>query len=179
MKRFFVATLSVIAASACGKSPFAISPADVRFAVDRDSYLALAQHTAPALARYEFRVVARLENASATTLYLPRCYPDSRVPLYAVPLADEQSPHSSAYNPVWACVGHDHPIALPSRATRVDTLRVVGPTAVQHGTNIPIGKLEGDFALVLSVSSCPPDATDCPSASALTLRRRFRVLLER
>ena len=101
---------------------------------------------------YAFTIIARYENPTADTLYLPRCLPRQRTPEYGVEVVDDTT-EDSGYDPVWACVGHDSPIVVAPHAARVDTLRIEGPNAFDGKTNAPMGRLEGEFRLIYTVST--------------------------
>ncbi len=105
---------------------------------------------------YSFTVVARYENRTAGPLYLSRCRPEDRTPMYSIPLIDDSAnaTEGSAYDGAWGCVGHESPIVIAPRATRVDTLRIEGPNIFDGHTMAPQGKLEGDFRLVYEVGTC-------------------------
>ena len=96
--------------------------------------------------RYSFQVIARFHNATSSTIYLARCYPDTPYPIYGVSAVGEPpSAGGAAYDPVWACVGHDRQIAVPAGSTRTDTLTIAGPNAFDGITHVGIGRTEGRF----------------------------------
>jgi hypothetical protein len=109
---------------------------------------------APRAGRYGFDVVARFTNTSADTVFLARCYPDSRAPTYGVQLIGQSDPWGAAYNGFWACVGHENPIAVAPGKVREDTIPVMGPNAWGGLAGQPYGVFEGVFRLQYGVNSC-------------------------
>ncbi len=99
-------------------------------------------------------------------VYLERCDPDSPHPIYGVRLVGAGPlgapvPWRAAYDPIWACGGHDLAVAVRPGEAWVDTLRLSGPN-VWHGvTHQPDGVLERRFQLSYQVRSCP-DPDRCP-----------------
>src|SRR5262245_125833 len=82
---------------------------------------------------------------SARPVHLMRCYPHSSHPIYGVEVIGFD--HQAAYDPVWACVGHDSPTVVGVGATRTDTLELTGPNMWDGYTHIPLGTLAGRFRL--------------------------------
>jgi hypothetical protein len=159
--------------SSCTTGPDSGVREAVRFTLDRTEYVAAPIRDEPPI-RYEFQVIARIENQSDHTLYLARCFPDSPLPTFGVRLVAPRNPEGSAYDPVWACVGHDSPIVIPPGATRIDTIRISGPNAFQSGSLIGFGQLDGVFEFTYGASTCsPPDP--CSPSQSITLRQRFSV----
>ena len=101
-----------------------LGASDGSFTTDRAVYVAEAVDGEPAYRRYRFRLVARFTNTTDHPVYLARCYADTPTPVYGVeqldPIVDSWG---SAYNPAWACVGHDMQIEVMPGATREDTWR--------------------------------------------------------
>lgn len=120
--------------------------------VDRTEYTASYVRGEGQGSTYGFTIIARYENTTADTLYLPRCLPRDRTPEYGVEVVDDTT-EDSGYDAVWACVGHDFPIVVAPHATRVDTLRIEGPNVFDGKTNAPMGRLEGEFRLIYTVSA--------------------------
>ena len=129
--------------------------------------------------QYGFDVVATFDNQSDRTVYLNRCYPDSRNPTYGVRRADGKGEWENrpAYNPVWACVGTKNPIAISAGETRVDTLHLEGPNGWDGVTGEPHGVMEGRFHLHYEASSCP-EPVGCELADSLALSNAFEVRIE-
>lgn len=126
---------------------------------------------------YGFTIIARYENTTADTLYLPRCHPRDRTPEYGVEVVDDTT-EDSAYDPVWACVGHNYPIVVAPHAARVDALWIEGPNAFDGRTYAPMGRLEGEFRLIYTVSTtCQEPA--CRTRSEERRSPVFRVRLAR
>jgi hypothetical protein len=157
--------------ASCTTGPDSGVPEGVRFTLDRTGYAA-EQIRDELPIRYEFQVIARLENQSDHTLYLDRCYPDDSVPIWGVVLVAPENPDGAAYDQVWACVGVDSPIVVVPGGTRVDTLRVSGPNAFQGGA--PLGQLDGVFRVGYVAWTCSSPGP-CPSSVDFILSQRFSV----
>ena len=125
------------------------------FALDSASYVAASSGVGQ-LEGAEFRVIARFRNPTTDTLYLARCYPDSKHPVYGVVAVDSGGPES-AYGPFWACVGHDRQFAVAPGVYRIDTLLISGPNAWDGRTKVARGVLEGRFRLYYEVQTCRGD----------------------
>ncbi len=119
---------------------------------DRAEYVATPVEGGGQAGRYAFTLIARYENQTGSVLYFRHCNPRDPSPFYGVESLD--STQGSAYDEVWACVGHDYPIKLARGATRVDTLRIEGPNQWDGKTYAPLGILEGEFRLVYEVGTC-------------------------
>jgi hypothetical protein len=124
---------------------------------------------------YALTVVARFTNATDQTLYLSRCYPSTGHPIYGVMATNPDL--EAAYNPVWSCVGHDHPIVVGRGETRVDSLRIVGPNAWDEYTSQPFGTLTGAFRLSYPVAACP-DGYGCRAMPSSVESNEFEVRLK-
>lgn len=120
--------------------------------LDRTEYTATYVRGEGQGSTYGFTIIARYENTTADTLYLPRCRPRDRTPEYGVEAIDDTT-KESAYDGVWLCVGHDSPIVVAPHTARVDTLRIEGPNSFDGKTNEPLGTLEGEFRLIYTVST--------------------------
>jgi len=82
----------------------------------------------------------------------------------------------SAHAPVWACGGHDEPIRLDPAESRVNTLHLEAPTAVDGITGEPIGSLDGVKRLLLEASTCPGEV-GCRLDPSQSTSNVFRVVL--
>jgi hypothetical protein len=137
-------------ALACSSSP-SEPGTGANLTTDRSTYTSSYRSGDGASASYGFRLVARFVNPGTQTLYLERCYPTSRTPIFAVILdTSALSVAGSAYNPAWACVGHAQQIAIAGGATRVDTLEIAAANA-WNGTP---GTFSGRMRLVYQVLPC-------------------------
>ena len=147
--------------------------------VQTDATVYIARHVAGSgtYRQYGFAVVSRFLNSRADTVFLARCYPDTPFPIYGVLLAGKPHSDGAAYSPVWACVGHRNPIAVPPGATRTDTLQVRGPYGWDGYTHTPIGLFEGVFRLEYEVHYCREE-TGCRAPSTEGQSNAFRVVLE-
>lgn len=135
----------------CGDDAVApeTTPDGALFHTDRTSYEAVRVSGEGSYTRYGFTVVTVFHNPSVMTAYLDRCSPDSPEPMYAVYAmeVEDDALWGAAYNSMWACVGHDRPIAVEPGERRTDTLRITGPNAWDGATGEPYGTLEGRFRL--------------------------------
>lgn len=64
----------------------------------------------------------------------------------------------SAYDPAWACVGHDRQFRVERGRSRVDTLIIRGPNA--WSAEVPLGTLTGVFELGYGVRLCPGECRE-------------------
>ena len=135
-------------------APPTFRPDQFTLATDRTSYAPAYLGGTGAYAEYGFNVIARFTNHAEATVYLARCDPRTPYPMYGVATVGETD--ASAYDPTWACVGHAYQFAVAPGATRVDTLRVIGPSGVQG--DHPLGTFTGNMRLVYEVQSCRGDA---------------------
>jgi len=101
--------------------------------------------------QYHFPIISTFTNRSADTVFLGRCYPDSKQPLFSVVGIDSATAFDHATMPAyatgWACVGHDRQIEIAPGKARVDTLEIQGPTSFSGITGAALGILEGTFRL--------------------------------
>ena len=123
---------------------------DVLVTTDKPSYEAASL----AGGRFGFQVITRTENVSSRNVIVGRCFPDSRLPIYNVGMADTKGDPMSAYNVAWACVAHDNNFVLTPGAVRVDTLFLTAPNAVNHtgGGSLILGQMEGRMVIAFAVS---------------------------
>jgi hypothetical protein len=106
--------------------------------------------------QYQFTVIARFENRSAAPVFLARCFPTSPQPMYGIVEADSSSVEV-AYDPAWACVGHNNQFQILPGQARVDTFLVRGPNSFDETKQQAIGVTSGVFRLILFVASAPGD----------------------
>ena len=114
--------------------------------------------------QYQFKLITRFENRSRSPVFLGRCYPNSPQPIYSIVSADG-SALESAYNPNWACVGHDSQFQLLPGAVRVDTFTLQGPNVFDPSKQQAVGATSGMFRLALSVRSAPGDGAPAAPGS--------------
>jgi hypothetical protein len=146
--------------------------------VDQTEYDAACVRGKGGACTYTFTLVARYHNPTADTLYINRCLPSDPTPEYGiVPVAD--STEDAAYDPIWACVGHDRPVVVAPHATRIDTLQIEGPNSFDGKTNAPLGTFEGDFRLIYKVSRCWLGRRNCRALPDEQQSQTFRVHLVR
>jgi hypothetical protein len=144
--------------------------------VDQTDYQAICIEGKGEDCSYGFTLIARFENQTADTIYVSRCRPRDRTPKYGVDAIDDTTEYA-AYAKFWACVGHNFPIVIAPRASRVDTLRLDGPQAFDGRANAPIGKFEGKFQLTYWVRRCRLVQPTCQPV--LQRSEAFRVHLVR
>jgi hypothetical protein len=82
-----------------------------------------------------------------------------------------------AYNPVWACVGHDTFIEVLPGETRADTLTLWGPNAFDDKTGEPFGVLEGRMQIGYQAKSCADQFDPCELPQEATTSNLFTVTL--
>jgi hypothetical protein len=92
-------------------------------------------------------VVTRYENSADTAVILNRCTPTAPYPIYFVELISPADGEGAAYNPGWACVGHNQQLVVPAGAVRTDTLTLRGPNSYDSRTQRFLGVLAGTFRL--------------------------------
>ena len=172
----YVTTLLLFEPTLSGSAGLAQVRSSLR--LDRSEYSASCIKGTGNTCSYAFTVVATYENSTRDTLYLSRCYPSDPTPMYGVETIDDTA-GDAAYDPVWACVGHDFPIVIAPHAARVDTLRIEGPNSWDGKTNAPMGKFEGEFRLLYNVGSCRPGPTKCQLLPEWERSGTFRVHLVR
>lgn len=144
------------------------SDGSVAIQTDRSSYQATYIGGEGVYRQFGFVLVARYTNRTKRTVYLGRCSPDSEQPLYGVRGVDFES----AYNAVWACVGHDRHFRVEPGESRTDTLHIKGPTG--WSAEVPYGKLEGVFELAYFVGWCPGECQEeTPEEAGMS--NRFEV----
>jgi hypothetical protein len=185
MDRWVIARWPAVAAmaAACATpvAPRAGSLDGPVLTVDKDAYEARYLRGEGPHRQFGFRLVARLSNRSAAPVYLERCYPDWPHPLYGVGLEEgvgSTDVDRSAYDGIWACVGHDRPIVVAPGDTRVDTLEIVGPNSWDGRTKAPLGVFEGRFRLGYRTRACPTEV-DCVRAGSPITSNAFAVRLVR
>jgi hypothetical protein len=125
---------------------------------------------------YSFRVIARFENRTDKPLYLGRCSPKSAQPTYAVIAVRRLIGRAGypAYSSIWACGGHDSPIAVAPGAVRIDTLQLRGPNSFDASTNRSDDAVEGRFRLRYFVEFCRA-VIGCDRPITKQLSNPFRV----
>jgi hypothetical protein len=143
---------------------------------DRTVYVARYISGEAPYQRYGFRVVARFENRTGQTLHLLRCHPDSPRPIYQVELLDDSDGGASAYNGMWACAGHGHPIVVRSGEVRVDTLDLQGPNLFDGRSGELYGTLAGRMQIAYLVGCAP--VGECEVDSAVGRSNDFTVQVE-
>lgn len=129
-----------------------VAPDGFVIRTDRDEYLAKPEKTTDKLRSYGFILTAQFENRSQEPVYLQRCHPDSPHPIFAILMASESKEQSSAYSPIWACVGHNDKIIVRPGETRTDQFPISGPTSWENGGGINFGAMEGRFRLQYAVT---------------------------
>ena len=134
---------SAVTASFLAAACSDIAGPSLTVSVDRSSYAASPEFAGSPF--FQFHVIATYTNSGTRPALLSRCMPDSPRPIYSV----FATKGPSAYTGAWACPGPVPPFTVPPGATRVDTFTVIGPSMVDGATKQPLGKLEGDFYLLV------------------------------
>jgi len=171
-----VATVPVLAVPLVARSSLTQTPPSLQ--VDQTEYRAACVRGKGGACTYTFKLVARYHNPTADTLYINRCLPSDPTPEYGVE-AVADSAEDAAYDPMWACVGHDFPVVVAPHATRIDTLQIEGPNSWDGKTNAPFGVFEGEFRLIYKVSRCWPGRRNCRILPDEQRSQTFRVHLLR
>jgi hypothetical protein len=145
---------------ACGQEPqkspqTTVPPPDDDFVLktDQDNYSAKYEKTIDGMRVYGFTVIARFENRSQEPAYLDRCRPDTPYPFYSVYAVESREIKESAYNRMWACVGHDNPIVVEPGETRTDNLHF-STSSWRSDTKTYLGALEGQARLIYGIRFC-------------------------
>jgi len=172
----YAAALAILALTVKSQYAFAQVPSPLQ--IDQTQYHARCIKGKGQACTYGFRLIARYENRTADSLYVDRCGPGDRTPQYGVESAADTT-QEAAYDPVWACVGHDYPIVIAPHTTRVDTLRLEGPNSFGGKTNAPLGAVEGVFRLIYNVGTCWLGRAGCRLLPQEQRSQKFRVDLVR
>jgi hypothetical protein len=176
-----LARLLLLAITACegplgtAREPTVEELRDLALGTDRNLYEATLVGGEGSYRTYALTMVARFTNGMDRPVYLGRCLADTDSPIYGVLSAEPAL--EAGYDPVWACVGHDHPIVVGAGETRVDTLRIAGPNAWDGHTKEPLGTLAGRFQLSYRVGACP-EVYRCGVSQSLVESSEFEVRLK-
>ena len=146
----------------------------VTLRTDRATYHASPTGGEGSYRTYAATVVTQFTNGMSRIVYLERCYPDTPYPIYGIVSAEKG--REAAYDPTWACVGHDVPIVVLPGGIRRDSLRLVGPNAWDGRTNKPFGDLVGRFRLSYVVGTCRT-VTGCEVPGRFRESNEFEVRL--
>jgi hypothetical protein len=145
-----LAPAAVVLAGGCSQGAELSTGATEIIQTDRASYVAVDVSAGRGPSTYAFTIVARYTNRTGAPVRLGRCSPDSPVPVHDVALVGARAGEGSAFSPVWGCP-HGPAFVVQPGATRIDTLRIQGPTVVDGKTGRPSGRLEGRMRLVYDV----------------------------
>lgn len=150
-----------------------VSIDDIRFlgeletyALSTDGSAYVAHCTDDGLLVCTFTLEATYHNRTDRPVYLHRCYPDSEYPIFSVSTLDKAV--ESAYNPIWACVGHDDQIRVGPGETRTDVLEIRGPNSFDGVTHEPFGEVEGAFQLSYAAYPCADECERLPEEQRLS-----------
>jgi hypothetical protein len=178
--KLHLAGVFFLAIAAC-ESPVATSRdltleelSDLTLRTDSTTYTATLIGGEGSYRTYGVTLVARFTNGTSRPVYLDRCYPGTPYPIYGI-VSSEPS-LESAYNPVWACVGHDQPIVVRAGETRTDFLQIAGPNMWDGHTKEPMGALVGRYRLTYSVNSCA-DGYPCDVSARIRGSNEFEIRL--
>ena len=174
-KYLYVAAVLALAGSGCRS---VTDPGEGAVVMRRDKvgYTARILAGAGTFTRYGFTAVVTTRNLGRQAVYLSRCYPDTPVPIHGVELVDGDPGRQSAYDALWACVGHENQFELRPGESRTDVLLIQGPNAWESGGE-PIGTLTGRMRVTYEVRRCR-ESSPC----ALPVRvasNTFQVTVER
>ena len=178
--RYSLVGFIVAALVGCGSS---LAPSDretdaqsgqLTLRTDRLTYSAQLVGGEGSYRTYGFTLVAQFTNGTSRPVYLERCFPDTTYPVYEI--GSGANGPAAAYDPAWACVGHDAPIVVSSGETRTDSLRIAGPNAWDGRTGEPFGDLVGHFRLSYRVGTCPA-VTACELPGSVGESNEFEIRL--
>ena len=128
---------------------------EIVMTTDKLDYDATYSRGSGAWKTYHFVVIVRTQNVGRRNLFLSHCSPGSKHPTYGVVMADDTL-SSSAYSPIWACVGSDSQPELAAGTSRVDTLHLAGPSVVTDEGNTA-GRFSGPMRIYFGIQSCRGD----------------------
>ena len=172
--------VALVALIACGASVptsgdvTADQEGQVTLRTDRAAYQATLVGGEGSYGPYALTLAAQLSNGLSVPLYLQRCYPDTPYPIYGIVSTEEG--RIAAYDPVWACVGHGHPIVVSPGRIRTDSLQVLGPNSSDGQTNMPFGDLIGRFRLSYLIGTCRA-VSSCQLPGGSIVSNEFEVVL--
>jgi len=132
----------------------------------------------PPASGFEFTIVADYRNPTSDTLFIENCGPGSTRPIYQIIPSSGIESVESAFDPAWACVGHDEQLALAPGAVRVDTFMISGPTGFSAITLEPHGFFEGWWRLTYFVGTERGDGSPLAEQS-VGLSNVFEIRVER
>jgi hypothetical protein len=138
---------------------------------DSAAYTAVCEGERLHYGRCAFTIVARFANATEDSVFLQRSYPDQPAPNFSV----SSDTTRSAYVGVGMGVGHDNQIAVAPGASRIDTLRVSGPS-MWSSEGVPDGGFRGSMRLTYMGQSCQSEGgLDCARPNVPILSNKFQV----
>lgn len=143
------------------------------YALSTDESAYVARCTDDSFRDCTFTLEATYHNRTGAPVYLHRCYPDSEYPIFGVPTLDEAV--ESAYDPAWACVGHDEHIRVDPGETHVAELEIRGPNSFDGVTDEPFGVVEGAFQLLYDARPCGGESNCDSLPEVLRLSAPFKV----
>jgi len=98
---------------------------------DELEYLAAKGAQLGAGFEWAFQLVTEYTNPTSDSLFLDNCNPDGTRPVFGVLASSGDVDTESAFDPVWACGGHDQQLAIAPGETRTDTLEMMGPPGLR------------------------------------------------
>ena len=140
---------------------------------DATVYAATPVATGPRSPGYRVTVVSTFTNPGLTPIHLTRCYANSPTPIYGVDFLGRRDDERSAYDPSWACVGHDKPITVMPGASRVDTLHLFAPVPLK-GRSI-LGAIAGRMRLRYVIEGCRWETGACRLPADVEVSNVFEV----
>lgn len=149
------------------------APTDGSLQTDKDTYTASCQGEGYSR-RCTVTLTMTYTNQTDAAVYFDLCYPDDTSPIYYVGSLTREE---SAYNPIWACVGHDRFIEVSPGEQRVDVLEISGPNSADGRTGQPFGVLEGRMQLGYSANFCPDEYNSCELLQEAVTSNVFTVAL--
>lgn len=113
----------------------------------------------------KFEIEVRIQNTTDEVVYIPYLTAPCSIPLYELHSMVSGPRRFSAFSQNRIGSSTENPcyvssIALESGAVRMDTIQLIGPGAWETGTNIHLGKLDGQFRLISAAGTCTEEVTN-------------------
>ena len=176
MERYWFALLTVSFLTSCTSEASVPVRGDEPIQTDQLTYFAEVDRRDPRRPSYSFHVHVTVRNRSTSTIYLARCSPSDRTPIYRLQRESQGDSLDTAYNRAWACTGHDQPIVLPPVEARFMILHFQGPNLWEGRTGEPHGVPTGIHRLYFEAGTCP-EVFSCRLPEDAVHSNAFSVLL--
>ncbi len=171
-KWIFLFFSTLLFSSSCSVSPDSDSPPENSIQTDKSSYSAEIDRIFGVFwVTNKFEVEVRLQNTTDEVVYIPYLTAPCRMPLYELHSMVSAPGGFSAFTQIRAHTVDENlcqesAIALEPEENRVDTILISGPNSWESGTNIFLGKTEGQFRLISAAGTCTEEVTNSISRVA-------------